>query len=67
MGIPTFDTSLSCDCGAKYERAEVKLPIKDIGMFECQVCGEVVERWHGRKVPLFRLVERPQLKKSNAA
>ena len=40
VAIPAFDACVSCACGAKYERAEAKLPIKDIGMFECVVCGD---------------------------
>jgi hypothetical protein len=62
-----FSACVACACGAKYERAEAQLPIKDIGIFECQVCGEVVERWHGRVVPTFRLVAKPALKTSSAA
>ncbi|QGZ96082.1 hypothetical protein [Terricaulis silvestris] len=67
MPLPAYSACVACACGAKYERAEAQLPIKDIGIFECQVCGEVVERWHGRSVPTFRLVQNPTTKASNAA
>ena len=63
-------TTLSCVwcvCGAKYERAEVQLPIKDIGIYDCCVCGSVIERWHGKAVPTFKLLEAPQVKKPSAA
>jgi hypothetical protein len=62
-----FSSSISCACGARYERAQAHLPIKDIGAFECQCCGAVLERWYGRDVPLFRLVSKPEAKTSSAA
>jgi hypothetical protein len=65
--LPVFSACVACVCGAKYERAEAHLPIKDIGIFECQVCGEVLERWHGRIVPTFRLIQKPAAKTSSAA
>jgi hypothetical protein len=65
--MPVFSACVACACGAKYERAEAQLPIKDIGIFDCQVCGEVLERWHGRAVPTFRLVAKPATKTSTAA
>lgn len=67
MPVPAFTTCIQCACGAKYERAEAHLPIKDIGIYECRVCGAVIERWHGRDVPMFKLVERPAVTKSSAA
>ncbi len=60
MPIPIFSTCVACACGAKYERAEAHLPIKDVGAFECQVCGEVLERWQGRDVPTFKLIAPPR-------
>jgi hypothetical protein len=65
--MPVFSACVACACGAKYERAEAQLPIKDIGIFECQVCSEILERWHGRVVPTFRLVAKPEQKASSAA
>jgi hypothetical protein len=67
MAIPIFSSCVSCQCGAKYERAEAHLPIKDVGIYECCVCGEVLERWHGRDVPMFKLIARPESKASSAA
>jgi len=58
---------VQCNCGARYERAEVRLPIKDIGIFECQYCSAVIERWHGKTAPLFRVVKLPDSRPSNAA
>lgn len=67
LSIPVFSACVACACGAKYERAEAHLPIKDVGAFECQVCGEVIERWHGRVVPTFKRVAAPASKTSSAA
>ncbi|GAM97013.1 hypothetical protein U91I_00634 [alpha proteobacterium U9-1i] len=55
---------VSCLCGALYERVWVSLPIKDIGVFDCGVCGHRLEVWHGRTVPIFRAIDhikRPRL------
>lgn len=60
-------TTVSCTCGAAYERAEVHLPIKDVGIFECFHCNAVMERWHGRDVPTFKLIARPNAKTTSAA
>lgn len=67
MAIPVFSSCVLCACGAKYERAEAQLPIKDVGIYECVACGEVLERWHGRKVPMFKLIARPENKTSSVA
>lgn len=54
-----FTTCVSCACGARYERAEAHLPIKDVGIYECHHCGLVLERWQGRVVPEFKLLDLP--------
>jgi len=57
---------VECACGERYERTERRLPIKDIGMFECVACGGRLEIWSGRVVPLFkRILERkPQARRA---
>ena len=65
--VTTYTSCVKCDCGAHYERAEVRLPIKDVGIFDCHNCGAVIERWHGKVAPLFRVVQLPKPKCSNAA
>lgn len=49
-------TIITCTCGARYERREVSLPIKDIGCFDCHTCNARLEIWSGRKVPSFKLL-----------
>jgi len=56
-----------CDCGARYERAEAQLPIKDVGVFECGYCGLMLEHWHGRNVPTFTLISPPKSEKTSVA
>ncbi len=65
--MPVETRFISCACGAEYERSEAKLPIKDVGIYECRACGEVLERWHGKTVPVFKLVQKPQSKDASAA
>jgi hypothetical protein len=65
--MASFTTCVQCTCGARYERAEVRLPIKDVGIFECYHCGAVIERWHGKTVPAFRVAALPKQKSSSAA
>jgi len=47
---------IECACGVRYERSERQLPIKDIGLFECDECGQRLEMWSGRTVPLFKRI-----------
>jgi len=42
-----------CSCGALYIRRVVVLPIKDIGLFDCELCGVRIEHWSGRSVPVY--------------
>jgi len=65
--VASYTSCVQCDCGARYERAEVQLPIKDVGVFECQYCGAIIERWHGKSVPAFRAIAPPVRKSSSAA
>lgn len=62
-----YTSTITCNCGADYERGEVRLPIRDVGMHECAHCGIVLERWHGKIVPIFRLVSTPKPKNASAA
>ncbi len=60
-------TCVSCACGAEYERTKARLPIKDIGIYECHYCGARIEQWHGNVVPVFRVLNAPKAKDSSAA
>lgn len=60
-------TCITCTCGAEYAREEARLPIRDVGIQECDHCGVVLERWQGRVVPVYRLVRLPGAKNASAA
>jgi len=53
-------TIVDCGCGARYERREVQLPIKDIGCFDCDDCGARLDLWSGRLVPAFKRLPRTE-------
>lgn len=50
---PPHATYHDCHCGALYIRRVVALPIKDIGLFDCELCGARIEHWSGRSVPVY--------------
>ncbi len=52
--------TVQCQCGAAYERREVRIPIRDIGSFDCTDCGARIEIWSGKMVPLFVRVKTPE-------
>lgn len=47
---------IACTCGTSYQRTEQTLPIKDIGVFECEDCGARLDMWSGRVVPEFKRI-----------
>ena len=59
-------STISCNCGARYQRTPVLLPIKDVGEFTCTVCGHTIERWRGRLVPKFKQLASAETRTRNA-
>ncbi|MGD9965154.1 MAG: hypothetical protein AB7T59_01390 [Hyphomonadaceae bacterium] len=59
-------TTVECGCGACYERCERQLPIKDIGIFNCEQCGDRIEIWSGRTVPVFKRLVAASIQKRSA-
>lgn len=51
--LPPDATFCNCRCGALYVRWVVVLPIKDVGCFDCDLCGVRIEQWSGRSVPVY--------------
>ena len=46
-------------CGSVYEREyRTRLPAKDRDSYECDVCGQTIDRWNSTSIPSFKLVER---------
>lgn len=52
-------TTVTCQCGAIYERTEEKGIFRDKDSFDCRVCGKELESWSGSRIPVFKLVKRP--------
>jgi hypothetical protein len=55
---------VTCHCRAVYERTETRLIFRDSDDFACRECGEVLESWSGSRIPVFKLIKRPD--RSNA-
>ncbi|MBB4041628.1 hypothetical protein GGR34_003306 [Microvirga flocculans] len=58
--------TVTCECGAVYEVTETKVPFRDRDNFNCDRCGEEVERWNGSTIPSFRLIAGPPEKSGDA-
>jgi hypothetical protein len=52
--------TVTCQCGAIYERTEKKVIFRDSDSFACHVCGHKLESWSGSRIPIFKLVKRPE-------
>jgi len=52
-------SKVTCECGAVYERTEVKLIFRDNDSYEC-VCGRTLASWNGSRIPQFRLISKPE-------
>ena len=52
--------TVTCQCGAIYERTEEKVIFRDKDGFNCHVCGQELESWSGSRIPIFKLVKRPE-------
>lgn len=49
----------ACNCGAVYDRSETMASSRQIGSFECAVCGATLESWNTSQVTTYRLVSGP--------
>jgi hypothetical protein len=49
-----------CQCGAIYERSEENGVFRDKGSFNCYVCRQELESLSGSRVPIFKLIKRPE-------
>mgnify|MGYP005815974811 CR=1 FL=1 len=48
-----------CECGAVYEVGQQKLPVRDKDTYNCDVCGEELDRWNASNIPTYTLIQRP--------
>jgi len=44
---------VTCHCGTEYERTETRLIFWVMDDFCCYQCGEVLESWHGSRLPIY--------------
>ena len=49
----------TCKCGLVYSRSEAMAASREIGSFECAVCGATMETWKTAWVPKYRLIAGP--------
>jgi len=59
--------NVTCECGAVYERTEQKVIFRDKDSVNCQECGRELESWNGSRIPVYRLIRRPQAKNDDPA
>ena len=52
--------TVTCQCGAIYERSEGKGLFRDTGSFSCYVCRQELESWSDSSIPIFKLIKRPE-------
>ena len=43
-------------CGSEYRRTQITMSSDDDDFELCVVCAHIMDRWRGRRVPLFSLV-----------
>jgi len=51
-------STVTCNCGASYERTEKKSLRRAKGSFNCTVCNNELETWSGFRVPTFKILKR---------
>ena len=59
---PPNATTITCKvCNSIYLRRADRVNFRGKDEKICEVCGEVVERWDGKRLPTFKLVKRGTL------
>jgi ribosomal protein S27E len=57
-------TAVTCKiCGSVYLRRAERVNFRGKDEKNCEVCGELLESWDGRRLPTFKLVKRGELTK----
>ena len=52
--------TVTCQCGAIYQRLEEKAVFRNNGSFNCYVCGQELEFWSDARNIIFKLLKRPE-------
>ena len=50
---------VTCKCGAVYLEKGTKLPVRDKDSFDCNLCGEELNRWNGGVTYSYKLLRQP--------
>lgn len=53
-------TTVTCACGAVYERSEHHFSMRDEGHQDCLVCRRRLEAWNSTAIPTYRLIAAPE-------
>lgn len=51
--------TVTCTCGAVYEKGSYKLPVRDQDYFDCLLCGTRLDEWSSSRIPTYKLIKRP--------
>ena len=58
------DAAVTCEtCRSVYVRQAERVNFRGKDEKNCEVCGELLESWAGRRIPTFKLVKRGELPK----
>jgi predicted Zn finger-like uncharacterized protein len=57
--IPEGPSFFCPHCGALYAVTYARLSSSDSNVARCVVCGQIMDKWDSTKVPIFKLVHRP--------
>lgn len=53
-------------CGSIYAVRIHRVPMKDSDSFDCQVCGELVQKWNDTRIPEFTLKTKGQVPRGSS-
>ena len=58
--IPEGRSFFCPHCGAPYAVTYSRLSNSDSNVAKCVVCGQIMDQWDSTKVPIFKLIHRPE-------
>ena len=58
--IPEGRSFFCPHCGALYALTYSRLSTSDSNIARCVVCGQIMDKWDLTKVPIFKLIHRPE-------
>ena len=58
--IPEGPSFFCPHCGALYAVTYSRLSNNESNVARCVVCGQIMDKWDSTKVPIFKLIHRPE-------